>query len=149
MLLASFSSFMGQPTIIVIFELIGAGIVAFGLFSYLKNINIRSQLAAKDAVIATNQQTIAAFEERLDSLDAKVKALEDDLAAEKDRNESLKIELDNWERKYKSLESFAAPQLGEELIKRFDQQEDLLSKMVCALEGIQAKMDAFDDQQSE
>lgn len=149
MLLASFSSFMGQPTIIVIFELIGAGIVAFGLFSYLRNINIRSQLAAKDAVIATNQQTIAAFEERLDSLDAKVKALEDDLAAEKDRNESLKIELDNWERKYKSLESFAAPQLGEELIKRFDQQEDLLSKMVCALEGIQAKIDSFDEQKSE
>ena len=149
MLLASFSSFMGQPTIIVIFELIGAGIVAFGLFSYLRNINIRSQLAAKDAVIATNQQTIAAFEERLDSLDAKVKALEDDLAAEKDRNESLKIELDNWERKYKSLESFAAPQLGEELIKRFDQQEDLLSKMVCALEGIQARIDSFDEQKSE
>jgi peptidoglycan hydrolase CwlO-like protein len=149
MLLASFSSFMGQPTIIVAFELIGAGIVGFGLLSYLKNVNVRSQLIAKDAIITTNQQTIAAFEERLDSLDAKVKALEDDLEAEKNKNTSLKVELTNWENKYKSLESFAAPQLGEELIKRFDQQEDLLSKMVCALEGIQAKIDSFDEQKSE
>jgi len=149
MLLASFSSFMGQPTIIVAFELIGASIVAFGLISYLRNVNVRSQLIAKDAIITTNQQTIAAFEERLDSLDAKVKALEDDLEAEKNKNTSLKVELTNWENKYKSLESFAAPQLGEELIKRFDQQEDLLSKMVSALEGIQAKIDSFDEQKSE
>lgn len=149
MLLASFSSFMGQPTIIVAFELIGASIVAFGLISYLRNVNVRSQLIAKDAIITTNQQTIAAFEERLDSLDAKVKALEDDLEAEKNKNTSLKVELRNWESKYKSLESFAAPQLGEELIKRFDQQEDLLSKMVSALEGIQAKIDSFDEQKSE
>jgi len=149
MLLASFSSFMGQPTIIVAFELIGASIVAFGLISYLRNVNVRSQLIAKDAIITTNQQTIAAFEERLDSLDAKVKALEDDLEAEKNKNTSLKVELTNWENKYKSLESFAAPQLGEELIKRFDQQEDLLSKMVSALEGIQDKIDSFDEQKSE
>jgi peptidoglycan hydrolase CwlO-like protein len=149
MLLASFSSFMGQPTIIVAFELIGASIVAFGLISYLRNVNVRSQLIAKDAIITTNQQTIAAFEERLDSLDAKVKALEDDLETEKNKNTSLKVELRNWESKYKSLESFAAPQLGEEVIKRFDQQEDLLSKMVSALEGIQAKIDSFDEQKSE
>jgi len=142
MLLASFSSFMGQPTILVVFELIGAGIVAFGLFSYLKNINIRSQLSAKDAVIATNQQTIASFGERLDSLDAKVKALEEE-------NAYLKTELTNWEDKYRSLENFAAPRLAEKLISMFEHQEDLLSKMVSALEGIQAKIDSFDDQQSE
>jgi predicted RNase H-like nuclease (RuvC/YqgF family) len=142
MLLASFSNFMGQPVIIVAFELIGAGIVGFGLFSYLRNVNVRSQLTAKDAVIATNQQTISSFGERLDSLDAKVKALEEE-------NAYLKTELTNWEDKYRSLENFAAPRLAEKLISMFEHQEDLLSKMVCALEGIQSKIDSFDEQKSE
>ena len=142
MLIASFSNFMGQPLPLVIFELIGASLAAYGLFSYIKNVNVKSQLTAKDTIIETNQQTIASFGERLDSLEAQVKALEEE-------NTVLKAELTNWEEKYKSLENFAAPQLGERLIAMFQQQEDLLSKMVCALEGIQAKIDSFDEQKSE
>jgi hypothetical protein len=142
MLLASFSSFMGQPTSAIIIELIGGSLMCYTLFSYIKNINVKSQLAAKDTVIETNQQTIVSYGERLDSLEAQVKTLEKE-------NNFLKTELTNWEEKYRSLESFAAPQLGEKLIRMFEQQEDLLSKMVCALEGIQAKIDSFDEQQSE
>jgi len=142
MLIASFSNFMGQPLPLVIFELIGASLAAYGLFSYIKNVNVKSQLTAKDTIIETNQQTIASFGERLDSLEAQVKALEEE-------NDVLKAELTNWEEKYRSLENFAAPQLGERLIAMFQQQEDLLSKMVCALEGIQAKIDSFDEQKSE
>lgn len=142
MLLASFSNFMGQPIPLVIFELVGASLAAYGLFSYIKNVNVKSQLTAKDTIIETNQQTIASFGERLDSLEAQVKALEDE-------NTFLKAELTNWEDKYKSLESFAAPQLGEKLIAMFQHQEDLLSKMVCALEGIETKINSFDEQQSE
>ena len=133
---------MGQPLPLVIFELIGASLAAYGLFSYIKNVNVKSQLTAKDTIIETNQQTIASFGERLDSLEAQVKALEEE-------NDVLKAELTNWEEKYRSLENFAAPQLGERLIAMFQQQEDLLSKMVCALEGIQAKIDSFDEQKSE
>ena len=142
MLIASFSNFMGQPLPLVIFELIGASLAAYGLFAYIKNVNVKSQLTAKDTIIETNQQTIASFGERLDSLEAQVKALETE-------NSILKAELTNWEEKYRSLENFAAPQLGERLIAMFQQQEDLLSKMVCALEGIQAKIDSFDEQKSE
>jgi len=144
MLLASFSNFMGQPVIIVGFELIGAGIVCFGLFSYLKNVNVRSQLAAKDAIIATNQQTIEAFEDRLNSLDEKVAALELDLARAKDENGSLVGELREWEQKYKDLENFAAPALADRLIQMFESQEAVLDKIVTALEGIQNRIDALE-----
>lgn len=149
MLFAALTNFVDQSIVAIILELIGAGVIAFGLFSYLRNVNVRSQLIAKDAIIATNQQTIAAFEERLDSLDAKVQALEEDLASEKNKNSSLKQELRNWEDKYRDLESFAAPQLGERLIEMFEQQETLLNKIACALEGIQSKIDSFDEQTSE
>lgn len=149
MLFAALTNFVDQSVVAIILELIGASVIAFGLFSYLRNVNVRSQLIAKDAIIATNQQTIAAFEERLDSLDAKVQALEEDLASEKNKNSSLKQELRNWEDKYRDLESFAAPQLGERLIEMFEQQETLLNKIACALEGIQSKIDSFDEQTSE
>jgi predicted RNase H-like nuclease (RuvC/YqgF family) len=115
MLLASFSNFMGQSASAIIIELIGGSLMCYTLFSYIKNINVKSQLAAKDTVIETNQQTIVSYGERLDSLEAQVKTL-------KKENHFLKTELTNWEEKYRSLESFAAPQLGEKLIKMFEQQ---------------------------
>lgn len=148
MLLASFSTFMGQPVIVIAFELIGASIVGFGLFSYLRNVNVRSQLNAKDAIIATNQQTIAAFEERLDSLDAKIQDLETKLAEAEAHNSNLTVELRDWEARYKSLENFAAPQLGEKLFEMFKHQEKVLNKIVDLLDGIEKRMDAIESKAS-
>ena len=138
MLLASFSNFMGQPVPLVIFELIGAGIVAFSLFSYLRNVNVRSQLAAKDSIIATNQQTIESIEDRL-------KAVEDELADFKTKNDSLTEELRDWEIRYKHLENFAAPALGEKLFKMFEHQEEVLDKIVNVLKGIESRIDTLED----
>jgi len=138
MLLASFSNFMGQPVPLVIFELIGAGIVAFSLFSYLRNVNVRSQLAAKDSIIATNQQTIESIEDRL-------KAVEDELADFKTKNDSLTEELRDWEIRYKHLENFAAPALGEKLFKMFEHQEEVLDKIVNVLQGIESRIDTLED----
>lgn len=142
MLIAMFTQFLGQSTPIIVLELIGACLAGYGLFSYIKNVNVKSQLAAKDTIIQTNQQTIASFGERLDSLEVQVKALETE-------NAVLKTELTNWEEKYNSLENFAAPRLAEKLISMFEHQEALLSKMVCALEGIETKINSFDEQKSE
>jgi len=137
MLLASFSNFMGQPLPLVIFELVGASIVAYGLFSYLKNVNVRSQLTAKDSIIATNQQTIEAFEERL-------KVVEDQLVIVNERNVHLTEELRDWESKYKHLEAFAAPALGGKLLEMFEHQGQVLDKIVNALDGIQLRIDAIE-----
>jgi septal ring factor EnvC (AmiA/AmiB activator) len=125
-------------------ELIGAGLGLFGLASYLRHSNVKAQLSAKDAIIATNQQTIEAFEERLNALDAKVEALETELSSATIKNESLTDELRDWENKYKHLENFAAPALGERLIKMFERQEEVLDKIVNALEGIQSRIDALE-----
>jgi septal ring factor EnvC (AmiA/AmiB activator) len=144
MLLAAFTHFLSQSFAAIILELLAASFVAYGLFSYLKNVNVRSQLAAKDAIIATNQQTIEAFEDRLNSLDEKVAALESDLAEARGENNSLIEELRDWENKYKHLENFAAPALGERLINMFERQEDVLDKIVNALEGIQDRIDALE-----
>lgn len=128
---------MGQPLPLVIFELVGASIVAYGLFSYLKNVNVRSQLAAKDSIISTNQQTIEAFEERL-------KVVEDQLIVVNERNTHLTEELRDWESKYKHLEAFAAPALGGKLLEMFEHQGQVLDKIVNALDGIQLRIDAIE-----
>jgi len=125
-------------------EVIGAGLGLFGLVSYLRHSNVKAQLTAKDAIITTNQQTIEAFEERLNALDAKVEALETELSSATIKNASLTDELRDWENKYKHLENFAAPALGERLIKMFERQEEVLDKIVNALEGIQSRIDALE-----
>jgi len=125
-------------------ELIGGALGLFGLVSYLRHSNVKAQLTAKDAIIATNQQTIEAFEERLNALDAKVEALETELSSATIKNASLTDELRDWENKYKHLENFAAPALGERLIKMFERQEEVLDKIVNALEGIQSRIDALE-----
>jgi septal ring factor EnvC (AmiA/AmiB activator) len=125
-------------------EVIGAGLGLFGLASYLRHSNVKAQLSAKDAIIATNQQTIEAFEERLNALDAKVEALETELSSATIKNASLTDELRDWENKYRHLENFAAPALGERLIKMFERQEEVLDKIVNALEGIQSRIDALE-----
>lgn len=144
MLLASFSNFMGQPLPLVLFELIGASIVAYGLFSYLRNLNVKSQLAAKDAIIATNQQTIEAFEERLKVVEDQLVVVKEELLVATAKNTHLTEELRDWESKYKHLENFAAPALGERLIQMFERQESILDKIVNALEGIQNRIDALE-----
>ena len=148
MLIASFSTFMGQPLLIIFFELIGASLVAFGLFSYIKNLNIRQQLQAKDATIETNRQTIEAFEDRFNSLDIKIKDLEEKLKEAESRNKTLTAELRDWEVRYKSLENFAAPQLGEKLLDMFKHQEKVLDKIVTLLDGIEKRMDAIESKAS-
>jgi septal ring factor EnvC (AmiA/AmiB activator) len=144
MLLAAFTHFLSQSVAAITLEFIAASFVAYGLFSYLKNVNVRSQLTAKDAIIATNQQTIEAFEDRLNSLDEKVAALEADLVNANNKNSSLTDELRDWESKYRHLENFAAPALGERLIKMFERQEEVLDKIVNALQGIQDRIDALE-----
>jgi len=129
---------------LLVAEIIGAGLGLFGLITYVRHSNVKSQLAAKDTIIETNQQTIEAFEDRLNSLDEKVAALELDLAQAKEENGTLIIELREWEQKYKNLENFAAPELGERLIQMFENQETILDKIVTALEGIQERIDTLE-----
>jgi len=129
---------------LVAVEIIGAAFILFGLSRYLKHTNVKAQLSAKDAIIETNQQTIEAFEDRLNSLDEKVAALEADLVSANTKNDSLTEELRDWESKYKHLENFAAPALGERLIKMFERQEEVLDKIVNALKGIQDRIDALE-----
>jgi septal ring factor EnvC (AmiA/AmiB activator) len=124
---------------VFIIEIIGAGFAVFGFINFFRHNNVKAQLAAKDAVIETNQQTIEAIEDRL-------KAVEDQLADVKTKNTSLTDELRDWESKYRHLENFAAPALGERLIKMFERQEDVLDKIVVALEGIQNRIDALESQ---
>ena len=126
-------------------EIIGASFVFYGLVRYLKYSNVKAQLAAKDAIIETNQQTIEAFEDRFNSLDAKVKDLEQKLEEAETRNTSLTTELRDWEARYKSLENFAAPQLGEKLFEMFKHQEVVLDKIVKLLDGIEKRMDAIEN----
>ena len=130
---------------VLILELLGAGFAVFGFVSFFKHNNVKAQLTAKDAVIATNQQTIEAFEERLDGLDAKVKYLEGKLDETEGQNAALTLELRDWESKYANLESFAAPALGERLINMFEHQEEVLDKIVNALESIQLRIDTLED----
>lgn len=144
MLLASFSNFMGQPLPLVIFELIGAGFAAYGLIAYIKNLNVKQQLQAKDAIIETNRQTIEAFEERLNSLDKKVAALEQDLSDATNKNQRLTSELRDWESRYRDLENFAAPALGQKLVEMFSHQEKVLDKVVVVLQGIESRMDTLE-----
>jgi septal ring factor EnvC (AmiA/AmiB activator) len=129
---------------LLVAEVMGALFVFYGLVRYLKYSNVKAQLAAKDSVIETNQQTIEAFEDRLNSLDEKVAALENDLATARGENSSLTEELRDWENKYKHLENFAAPALGERLIKMFERQEEVLDKIVNALKGIQDRIDVLE-----
>jgi septal ring factor EnvC (AmiA/AmiB activator) len=145
MLLAAFTHFLSQSVAAITLEFIAASFVAYGLFSYLKNVNVRSQLAAKDAIIATNQQTIEAFEDRLNSLDEKVAALEADLVSANTKNDSLVEELRDWESRYKHLENFAAPALGEKLFKMFEHQEEVLDKIVNVLQGIESRIDTLEN----
>lgn len=135
---------MGQPLPLVIFELVGASIVAYGLFSYLKNVNVRSQLAAKDSIISTNQQTIEAFEERLKVVEDQLIVVKEDLVAATAKNTNLTEELRDWESKYKHLEAFAAPALGGKLLEMFEHQGQVLDKIVNALDGIQLRIDAIE-----
>lgn len=128
----------------LVVEVFGAGALLFGLSRYFKHTNVKAQLEAKDAVIETNQQTIEAFEDRLNSLDEKVAALEADLLNANTKNDSLTEELRDWESRYKHLENFAAPALGERLIKMFERQEEVLDKIVNALKGIQDRIDALE-----
>ena len=128
----------------IIAETIGGIGIFFGLSRYLRHTNVKAQLSAKDAIIETNQQTIEAFEDRLNSLDEKVAALEADLLSANTKNDSLTEELRDWESRYKHLENFAAPALGERLIKMFERQEEVLDKIVNALKGIQDRIDALE-----
>ena len=129
---------------LIIIEAIGGVVLFFGLISYLRNVNVKSQLVAKDAIINTNQQTIEAFEDRLNSLDEKIAAVEADLAEARGENTSLTEELRDWESKYKHLEAFAAPALGGKLLEMFEHQGLVLDKIVNALDGIQLKIDAIE-----
>ena len=129
-------------------EIVGGAMMLFGLVSYLKHSNVKAQLIAKDTIIQTNEQTIAAFEDRLDSLDAKVKDLETKLDEAETKNNSLVTELRDWEQKYKSLETFAAPQLGQQLLDMFSQQEQVLNRIVVLLDSIEHRMDAIESKAS-
>ena len=144
MLLAASTEIVTSSLPIVVIEIVGGILAAFGLYSYIKNTNVKSQLAAKDAIIATNQQTIEAFEDRLNSLDEKVAAVEADLAKSKEENTFLTEELRDWESKYKHLENFAAPALGGKLLEMFEHQGQVLDKIVNALEGIQNRIDTLE-----
>jgi len=129
---------------IVGLEIVGGLIAAYGLYSYIKNTNIKSQLKAKDDIIKTNQQTIEAFEDRLNAFDVKIKDLEIKLDESDTKNNTLTSELRDWEQKYKSLETFAAPQLGQQLLEMFSQQEEVLSRIVALLDSIEKRMDAIE-----
>jgi len=129
---------------LIIIEAIGGVVLFFGLISYLRNVNVKSQLVAKDAIINTNQQTIEAFEDRLNSLDEKIAAVEADLAEARGENTSLTEELRDWESKYKHLEAFAAPALGGKLLEMFEHQGQVLDRIVNALDGIQLRIDAIE-----
>ena len=144
MLLASFSNFMGQPLPLVIFELIGASLAAYGLFAYVRNLNVKQQLQAKDAIIETNRQTIEAFEERLNSLDRKVAVLEQELTDATSKNQKLTSELRDWESRYRDLENFAAPALGQKLVEMFSHQEKVLDRIIVVLQGIESRMDTLE-----
>ena len=132
----------------IVAETLGAGAVIFGLSRYFKHTNVKAQLAAKDAVIETNQQTIEAIEDRLKVVEEQLVDLKADLVAAESKNDSLTTELRDWEQKYKSLETFAAPQLGQQLIDMFNQQENVLNRIVVLLDSIEKRMDAIESKAS-
>ena len=74
-----------------------------------------------------------------------MKVVEDELADFKAKNDSLTEELRDWEVKYKHLENFAAPALGEKLVKMFEHQETVLDKIVNVLEGIESRIDHLEN----
>ena len=133
---------MSLPLFIV--ELIGAGFIVFGFVNFFRHNNVKSQLAAKDAVIATNQQTINSIEDRLKAVEDQLADVEAKLDSAENKNESLTAELRDWEQKYKSLENFAAPQLGRQLFEMFSQQEQVLNRIVGLLDSIEKRMDAIE-----
>lgn len=132
----------------IIAETLGASAVIFGLSRYFKHTNVKAQLAAKDAVIETNQQTIEAIEDRLKVVEEQLIDLKADLVTAESKNDSLVAELRDWEQKYKSLENFAAPQLGQQLIDMFKQQENVLNRIVVLLDSIEKRMDAIESKAS-
>ena len=78
-----------------------------------------AQLAAKDAIIATWQQSSAANEERIATLEKQV----GDLTAE---TRALRAQLE-------AVEKYAAP----EAVRRFEKQQE---RMIAILEAIQAEV---------
>jgi len=61
----------------------------------------------------------------------------------------LTTELRDWEQKYKSLETFAAPQLGQQLLEMFSQQKEVLNRIVALLDSIEGRMDAIEGRTSD
>jgi septal ring factor EnvC (AmiA/AmiB activator) len=125
---------------VIFIEIFGAGFAIFGFVNFFRHNNVKSQLAAKDAVIATNQQTINSIEDRLKVVEDELAIVKEDLATSNKENKTLTDELRDWENRYKHLENYAAPALGEQLIEMFQRQEIILDKIVNALEGIQNRI---------
>jgi len=97
---------------------------------FIKTSGAKAQLAAKDEIIRTNEQSIESLEKRLTTLESefakagiKIAQLGDDLLVSKTENEHL--------RKY------TAPEIAERLLKENDAR---FAELVSTLKGIEDKL---------
>jgi hypothetical protein len=100
-------------TIITLISLVAG---AQYVLRYIKAQNVRGTLAAKDAIIETNQQTIESFQARVGTLEREIKEERVRSTVEKTRASELQNQLETSLARYHDLEKYSAP----EAIKRLE-----------------------------
>lgn len=125
--------------LIAIFTMVGT--IIFRAFSAE---GLSGQLAAKDAVIATNHQTIEAFEGRISTLENRLSEVIDELARAHGVAEELRRQTVAWELRYMSLRDFVVPASLTRLIEVLQEERDHNPKVNDLLEDLTRAKNKYD-----
>lgn len=112
-------------------------LVAFAAIRYARRFissqDVKGQLDAKDAVIATNEQTIDSFEKRISTLESEMSQLQQELSSARERTVELQSQLDVAVARYRELEKYAAPNAVERFEETLVRFEAILLERIDAL----------------
>ena len=97
------------PIVGVVLSVFTLTIAGYYAVRYVDATGMRAQLDAKDAVIATNRQTIEAFEGRIEALETQIDSFINKMSVAQDTIDELQRRLDEQVIAYEALESYAAP----------------------------------------
>lgn len=114
------------PLITLFLSVGGVYLAARKLDIFFKESRFQAQLEAKDDVIHTNEQTIAANKGRIEGLEEELQNLAKEIA-------ELKAAFTESKIRYEELQKYAAPQAVEDLKNAYKEQTDLLKQIIDKL----------------